>query len=250
MDELEAILCGDDFEILIDGEPRNGLSYTLYNSSFEEEYYREADFSAPQDEGMYILSVEASWGNEKAYNGYQYWFKLEVAPTTSQADTTPQSSSLSSSESKNAIREVNATTELIGIPDRVILMVNEVETVYEADSAEYQKTLEILNERMPDGFGEAASAFMWLDEDEDAIDWSLMAQDFDYVRLAYNNPQTVKINCMKKSYEDYAPEGRFQDITFPLTESNLSGSTELFILGMKFFGILDNSEGTMSKLLP
>ncbi len=174
-----------------------------------------------------------------------------TVPSSQDEPTPPQSSRISASESDNAIRAVNATTELIGNPDRVILMVNEVETVYEADSAEYKKTLEILNERMPDGFDEAASAFMWLDEDEDAIDWSLMAQDFDYVRLAYDNTQTVKINCMEKTYEDYAPEGSFQDITFPLTESDLSGSTELFILGMgKFLGILDNSEDTISKLLP
>ncbi len=173
------------------------------------------------------------------------------APSSQSESTMPPSSSVPFSESDNAIRQVNATTELIGNPDRVILMVNEVETVYEADSAEYKKTLEILNERMPDGFDEAASAFMWLDEDEDTIDWSFMAQDFDYVRLAYNYPQTIKINCMKESYEDYAPEGSFQDITFPLTESDLSGSTELFILGMgKFLGVLDNSEGTISKLLP
>ncbi len=177
-------------------------------------------------------------------------------PLSSQSEQPPPQSSSVLPESQapikkeNGIREINATTELVGNPDRIIFMVNEVETVFEADSAEYKKTLEILNERMPDGFGEAASAFMWLDEDEDAIDWSLMAQDFNYARLAYDNSQTVKINCMRESYEDYSPEVSFQDITFPLTESDLSGSTELFILGMKFFGVLDNSEDTLSKLLP
>ncbi len=159
------------------------------------------------------------------------------------------SSGVSSSESDNTIREINATTELIGNPDRVIVMVNEVETVYEADSAEFNSILTILNNRMPDGFDEAASAFMWLNEDENDIDWSFMAQDFDYIRLAYNNKQTVKINCMADNYDDYAPEASFCDITFPLTESDLSGSTDMCILGMgKFLGILDNSEGTMSKL--
>ena len=177
-------------------------------------------------------------------------------PSSSQSEQPPPQSSSVLPEShapikkENGIREINATTELIGNPDRIIFMIGEAETVFEAGSTEYENTLILLNERMPDGFDEAASAFMWLDEDEDTIDWSLMAQDFDYVRLAYDDPQTVKIKCMKESYEDYAPEGTFQDITFPLTESDLSGSTELFILGMKFFGVLDNSEDTISKLLP
>ncbi len=174
-----------------------------------------------------------------------------AAPSSLSEPIPPPPSSVPPIESDNGIREINATTELIGNPDRIIFMVGEAETVFEAGSAEYKRTLEILNERMPDGFGEAASDFMWLDEDENTIDWSLMAQDFDYVRLAYDNPQTVKINCMKKSYEDYAPEVSFQDITFPLTKSDLSGSTELFILGMgKFLGVLDNSESTISKMLP
>ncbi len=89
VNELEAIPYGDDFGIVIDGEPHNGPYYTLYNSNFEEAYYRGDAFSAPNDAGIYILIVDVSWGNEKAYEGYQYCFKLEVADMLTEPDIEP-----------------------------------------------------------------------------------------------------------------------------------------------------------------
>jgi hypothetical protein len=84
---------------------------------------------------------------------------------------------------------------------------------------------------MPDKFSEAASAFVWLDEAGENIDWSLMAQDFDYLRLIYEDTQTIKINCMGAGYKNYTPGASYQDIIFPLTESKMgSGSTEMCIL--------------------
>ncbi|MDR2909040.1 MAG: hypothetical protein LBU86_04070 [Oscillospiraceae bacterium] len=170
-------------------------------------------------------------------------------PSQSESAPPPPSSTIPQND-ENSVRLVNSPTELIGTPERIILMVNEVETVFEQDSADYASILEILNNRMPEGFKEAASAFMWLDEEQQNIDWTVMAQDFDYVRLSYNDIQEITINSMAESYKDYTPSASYQDIIFPLTESELSGSTEMCILGNgAFLGILDNSEDVLSSLL-
>ena len=76
--ELVSIPYMDDFHIVIDGEPQEYKSYSLYNGNFEQVYYRESEFSAPQDNGEYILFIELVWGDEENYTGYQYCFKLSV----------------------------------------------------------------------------------------------------------------------------------------------------------------------------
>ena len=76
--ELISIPYTDDFHIVIDGEPQEYKSYSLYNDKFEEVYYRESEFAAPQDSDEYILFIELVWGDEEDYTCYQYCFKLVV----------------------------------------------------------------------------------------------------------------------------------------------------------------------------
>lgn len=98
--ELEAIPYGDDFELIINGEPFETPSYTLYNDKLEEEYYRQPNFNMPQSEGEYILAIELSWGNEENYSGYQYFFKLTLEPFYQSADQDePDASPSQTSES-------------------------------------------------------------------------------------------------------------------------------------------------------
>jgi hypothetical protein len=171
------------------------------------------------------------------------------SPTEATTAAAPSEVPSSASE-ENSRRIVTSTSELIGNPDRITLMVNEVESVFEPSSAEYAGILEILNNRMPDGFKEAASAFMWLHENQQDIDWGNMAQDFDYIRLSYSAVQEVALHCMAESYGDYALSADYQDIIFPLTQSELSGNPEMCILGNgAFLGILDKSDEVLSSLL-
>ena len=76
--ELTSIPYTDDFHIVIDGEPQEYISYSLYNGKFEQVYYRESEFAAPQDNDEYVLFIELVWGDEEDYTGYQYCFKLAV----------------------------------------------------------------------------------------------------------------------------------------------------------------------------
>lgn len=107
------------------------------------------------------------------------------------------------------IQDIIAPEQLIGTPDKIILLKGGEETVFEPNSEKYNSILEILKERMPEKFDEAACAFVWLDENFEKIDWALMAQDFDYLRLVYNEEQNMKLSCFGDGYIDYAPEISF-----------------------------------------
>lgn len=75
--ELETILISDDVQILIEGKTTSLQSYTLYDETYEVVYYRQDKFEPPDESGRYILCVEAAWGTEDQYSGYQYFFMIE-----------------------------------------------------------------------------------------------------------------------------------------------------------------------------
>lgn len=123
-DELPAIPCGDDFQIVIDGEPQRNQSYTLYNDKFEQIYYRQSNFAAPRDEGEYILFVELVWGDEENYTGYQYCFKLAVVSpqsgiTASSQSEAPQNEMENTSTASFALGANRQDEKTMGIGDQI-----------------------------------------------------------------------------------------------------------------------------------
>ena len=77
--ELVEITVSGDFEIKVTGNVTGQPSYTLfYDDSFETVYYRNDRFERPNDIGRYILCIEVAFGNDKEYEGYQYWFRIAV----------------------------------------------------------------------------------------------------------------------------------------------------------------------------
>lgn len=179
-----------------------------------------------------------------------------VNTTNSQEEPGNQSEPLALSQSfdnSNGILEIKTPEQLIGKPDKIILLKGEEETIFEPGTEKYESILINLKARLPEKFDEAACAFVWLDDNFENIDWAIMAQDFDYLRLVYNEKQNVKICCFGDGYIDYTPEVSFQNITFPLTDSRLEPGhsfTKMCIIeSRKFLGILDNTEETMAKLL-
>lgn len=131
---------------------------------------------------------------------------------------------------------------------------NKAEVIFESDAEEYASILETLKSRMPEPeeFGEYESFFIWLDDSLQNIDWEFMAEDFDYLRLIYDEEQNIKLSCVGRD-RDYSTEVTFHNLTFPLTDSRLgSGSsyTKMCIIECnRFFGELDNTEETLSKFL-
>jgi hypothetical protein len=77
-DELtEAIYFSPDFLVKIIGDTAGAIAYTLYDRNNEEIYYRNAEFFAPIESGEYILFIEAAWGTDDHYDGYQYYIKFK-----------------------------------------------------------------------------------------------------------------------------------------------------------------------------
>jgi len=72
--ELTVISVKDDISVLIEGETPG--VYTLFNEELKELYYRSDHFEVPAESGVFICSIEVTWGDETEYKGYQYFFKF------------------------------------------------------------------------------------------------------------------------------------------------------------------------------
>lgn len=143
-------------------------------------------------------------------------------------------------------RSAITPTDLIGHPNRIYIIKDSKEIQFEPDSDGYEKILKLMNGRFPEAMKEAAMAILWLD-DKGNFDWNLMSDEFNYLRLTYNNTQTVKMNCMHENYKGLpVKELTFNDIIFPLSE----GYNEICIVGTQnTYGVLVNSSAIMSEIL-
>lgn len=171
---------------------------------------------------------------------------LSASETTPSASVLSESSNAASQEKDNPFRSVITPSELIGRPDQIYIIKDNQEKQFKSDSDDYGKILKLLNARFPQKMKEAAMAILWVD-DKGNFDWSLMYDEFNFVRLSYNNTQTVKMNCMDENYKDPpVKELTFNDIIFPLSEDY----NEICIVGTKnTYGVLDNSTSIISELL-
>ncbi len=77
VNELDTVSVSDDVQIAIDGKTAGLQYYTLYDEQYQEVYYRQEKFMMPEKSGKYILCAEVTWGTEKEYDGYQYFFMME-----------------------------------------------------------------------------------------------------------------------------------------------------------------------------
>lgn len=77
VNQLEAVLISDDAHIVISGKTTGQQYYTLYDAQYKEIYARQDIFVPPDESGRYVLCVEVTWGTEKEYTGYQYFFLME-----------------------------------------------------------------------------------------------------------------------------------------------------------------------------
>ncbi len=62
-----------DMRIVVEGQLAGPVYYSLYRGE-EEVYYRSDAFALPDAPGDYTAFVEASWGDSRRYEGYQYYF--------------------------------------------------------------------------------------------------------------------------------------------------------------------------------
>ena len=98
-------------------------------------------------------------------------------------------------------------TDIIGRPDSIYIVVNQKETIIEPGER-YNEILSVLHASFPEKLKEASKAVLWYDGTGTQYSWEMMAEDFDYLRLAYNTPRTAKVNNKEISFEN---------LTFPLS---------------------------------
>ena len=169
------------------------------------------------------------------------------APPASGSGTPNESGIPMSGESgRGEVRAVTKPADLPGEPAEIILVTQRRETAFGQGTQEYQDILELLSSRFPEELKEAAMAFEWREENGEGVDWSRMAEDFDYLRLAYGEEQVVRIQCLTQGHGDgYQPEITFTHMVFPLT----GDKTALCIVGTKnSFGVLEDSGEVLAGL--
>ncbi len=170
------------------------------------------------------------------------------APAGSQSPSQPEPSSASQPAPEadpDAPRAVTHPVQLLGEPDRILVASRAGETALDKNAPEYREILDLLAGRFQrEELKAAACAFEWVTP-EGETDWAGMAEEFEYIRLCYDQEQRVSIQCMAAP-EGTAKEERlaaFSDMVFPLGEEKTS-----FLLDRETYGVLENSPETMDKL--
>ena len=126
------------------------------------------------------------------------------APAGSQSPSQPEPSSASQPAPEadpDAPRAVTHPVQLLGEPDRILVASRAGETALDKNAPEYREILDLLAGRFQrEELKAAACAFEWVTP-EGETDWAGMAEEFEYIRLCYDQEQRVSIQCMA------APEG-------------------------------------------
>ena len=140
----------------------------------------------------------------------------------------------SNNDDIESVKVITTPEEIVGAPDRIYVVEDEEESVYERDTLEYEEILKSIIMRFPNELKEAAMAISWKNDDG-TYNWGKMAEEFDYVRLSYNDMQTVELDCFVST--NHSPQKlSFNDLIFPCAE-------EIFIVGTdKTYGVLGKWE--------
>lgn len=155
---------------------------------------------------------------------------LLVSCTTNDIIAPNQSSIV---QEEKTIKTITTPVDIVGTPDAIYVVKDKTETIFAQGSVEYNDMLEKIKARFPDALKEAAMAIVWTDN-SGAFDWPAMAEDFDYIRLSFNDKQTVELNCFKDPKKPIQ-ELDFYDLVFPLSEEH----GDVFIVDTKkTYGVL------------
>ena len=138
----------------------------------------------------------------------------------------------------NNVRSISDPSDLIGEPSQIHIVVDSQETVIDSSAEEYDEILNLLRERFPDPpekLQQAQLAILWADQD--GLNWDIMCEQFDFLQLSYEDPQTVTMDFKKE--DEYDRTITFEELVFPLSEHTgvLSVATEQ--AGVRCYGPLD-----------
>jgi len=78
--EIETIAYTTDFTVSFNEEPVS-IHYTVYGEDFNtrvDDYWHMSALAIPVETGVYILCVQAVWGTEDNYAGYDYLCRVLV----------------------------------------------------------------------------------------------------------------------------------------------------------------------------
>lgn len=158
---------------------------------------------------------------------------LLVSCTKNDIITPNQSSTVPEEEMMQSIKPITTPEDIVGTPDTINVVKDKTETIFAQGTVEYNDMLEKTKARFPDALKEAAMAIVWTDN-SGAFDWTAMAEDFDYIRLSFNDKQTVELHCFKDQKKPIQQLG-FYDLVFPLSEEY----GDVFIVGtQRTYGVL------------
>lgn len=147
--------------------------------------------------------------------------------------TPNQSSTVPEEEIIQSIKSITTPVDIVGTPDTIYVVKDKTETIFAQGTVEYTDMLEKTKARFPDTLKEAAMAIVWTDN-SGAFDWTAVAEDFDYIRLSFNDKQTVELDCFKDQKKPIQ-ELVFNDLVFPLSEDH----GDVFIVGTQnTYGVL------------
>lgn len=139
--------------------------------------------------------------------------------------------SCSNNEYLESEKAISDPVDIVGVPNRIYVVVNSKETVYEKDTFEYDTLLENIRKRFPKTLKESAMAIPWKNDDG-TYNWAKMGEEIDFIRLSYDDTLTVKLDCFESS--NHLPQKlSFNDLIFPLSE-------DVVIVGTnKTYGVLE-----------
>lgn len=144
-----------------------------------------------------------------------------------------QNSTVQEEEIMQSIKSITTPVDIVGTPDTIYVVKDKTETILAQGTVEYNDMLEKIKARFPDTLKEAAMAILWIDN-SGAYDWAAMTEDFDYIRLSFNDKQTVELDCFEDQKKPIQ-ELEFHDLVFPLSEEH----GDVFIVGtQRTYGVL------------
>ena len=115
------------------------------------------------------------------------------------------------------IRSISEPSDLIGEPSQIHIVLNSQEMILDSNTEEYEEILGLLKERFPkspEKLQQAQLAILWADQN--GLNWDMMCEQFDFLQLRYEEPQTITMEFKEKDAPDYTIT--FDELVFPLSE--------------------------------
>jgi len=117
----------------------------------------------------------------------------------------------------NNVRSISDPADLVGEPSQIHIVLDSRETMIDSSAEEYEEILELLKDRFPkfpEKLQQAQLAILWADQN--GLNWDMMCEQFDFLQLCYEEPQTITMEFKEKDAPDYTIT--FDELVFPLSE--------------------------------